>query len=195
MVALAASATVLLSCEDKTPKLSAITDPAQVPTLEIDSLYINYTESGRLRMNLRAPLMQRFMMAEEPYNLFPKGMHIHFYAPTGELESEIIANYAYNREKPEEYWKAVGNVVVYNYPKQQTLYTDTLYWDRARKQIYTDAPVRIIAPAGEIPGHNGMTSDERFENYDIRNVNDGLMYVAEEPDSTATAVKIEAIPQ
>ncbi|MDR3351152.1 MAG: LPS export ABC transporter periplasmic protein LptC [Prevotellaceae bacterium] len=180
LAALAASL-FLASCDDGTDKLSAIEDHQQVPTLEIDSLQIEYTESGLLRMNLKAPLLQRFLLAEEPYNVFPKGMHIYFYTAGNELENEIIADYAYNREKPEEYWEAIGNVVVTNHLKKQTLYTDTLYWDRAKKNIYTHAPVRIVTPDLFFDGLDGMVADERFEGYQFFNANNGVLYMDDQP--------------
>jgi LPS export ABC transporter protein LptC len=190
LMALMAGVIVLSACDERQMKLSAIEDHKQVPTLEINHLQIDYTESGLLRMHLQAPLLQRFLLTEEPYNVFPEGMHIYFYTVTDELENEIIADYAYNREKPEEYWKAVGNVVVKNHLKQQTLYTDTLYWDRAKRTIYTHAPVRIETPGLFFDGLGGMVADERFENYKFFDANNGVMYVDDQPaaaDSTAAA--------
>lgn len=169
------------ACDDRQAQLSAIEDHKQVPTLEIDRLQIDYTENGLRRMNLEAPLLQRFLLAEEPYNVFPEGMHVYFYTAANELENEIIADYAYHREKPEEYWKATGNVVVKNHLKKQTLYTDTLYWDRAKKNIYTHAPVRIVTPDLSFNGQDGMVADERFEEYKFFNANNGVLYVDDEP--------------
>ncbi|MDR2361666.1 MAG: LPS export ABC transporter periplasmic protein LptC [Prevotellaceae bacterium] len=188
-VALLAVAAWSAGCNDDKNRISSIDDDKNIPTMELDSLFINYTEKGLLRMTLRAPEVKRFMLSDEPYSIFPKGIHILFYTETRELESEIVADYALNREKPEEMWMAVGHVEIENYIKQQKLYTDTLYWNRAQKTIYTNAPVRIVSPDSEIPGLNGMVSDERFEEYEIRNVNDGYMYVAPDApaDSTDTA--------
>ncbi|MDR3134213.1 MAG: LPS export ABC transporter periplasmic protein LptC [Prevotellaceae bacterium] len=191
LVALMAGALLSGSCDSRQDKLSAIEDHKQVPTLEIDRLQINYTENGLLRMHLEAPLLQRFLLAEEPYNVFPEGMHVYFYTAAHELENEIIADYAYNREKPVEYWEAIGNVVVKNHLKQQTLYTDTLYWDRAKKNIYTHAPVRIVTPDLSFDGLGGMVADERFEGYKFFNANNGILYVSDEPatqDSVAAAL-------
>lgn len=168
-------------------RVSSIDDDKSIPTMKVDSLFINYTEKGLLRMTLRAPEVQRFLLSDEPYSLFPQGIHILFYSETRELESEIVADYALNKEKPEEMWKATGHVVIENYVKQQKLYTDTLYWNRVQKTIYTDAPVRIVSPDSEIKGLNGMISDERFEEYEIRNVNDGHVYVNPDAPADSTA--------
>ena len=197
LMALMTGVILMGACDDRQMKLSAIEDHKQVPTLEINHLQIDYTESGLLRMHLQAPLLQRFLLAEDPYNVFPEGMHIYFYTAAHELENEIIADYAYNREKPEEYWEAIGHVVVKNHLKQQTLYTDTLYWDRAKRTIYTHAPVRIETPNLFFDGMDGMVADERFEHYKFFNANNGIMYVDDQPaasDSTAAAQPAANLP-
>ncbi len=191
---LAAYITLFAACGGEKDKLSAIDDDKQVPTLVIDSLHVLYTEQGLRRMDLHAPIMQRFMLADEPHSVFRDGMVIFFYTPEQELESEIKADYAVNKEKPEEMWQAIGHVVITNYLKQQTLYTDTLYWNRAKKMIYTNALVRIVTPDSEIIGEHGMTSDERFELYELRTVRNSYIYASDEPppqpDSTATPTAI-----
>jgi len=197
---LAAIVVLATACGKEKNRLSAIDDDKQVPTLIIDSLHMLYTESGLLRMDLKAPSMQRYMLAPEPYSVFKDGMVVFFYTPDKVLESEIRADYALNKEKPEETWLAINNVEIINYLKQQSLYTDTLHWNRATKTIYTTAPVRIVTPDGEIIGKNGMTSDERFNDYEIRAVKDSYIYANDEaplkPDSTATpaAVTEELLP-
>jgi hypothetical protein len=190
VVALFLSAALLpAGCRDEKNRLSSIDNDKEIPTMHVDSLHIHYTEGGLLRMYLQAPVMQRFLLNEEPYSVFPNGLHIFFYTLTHDLESEIVADYALNKEKPEEMWQAVGNVAITNYLKQQSLYTDTLYWNRVQRTIYTYSRVRITQADGqEIIGYNGMNSDERFENYEIRNVNESHVYVDDTPqDSTAAA--------
>ena len=59
----------------------------------------------------------------------------------------------------EESWAAYGNVVVKNIIKQETMETDTLYWDQVAKEIYTDCYIRMYSPAGFLQGY-GMRSDE-----------------------------------
>ena len=69
----------------------------------------------------------------------------------------------YRKDSGEEIWKAFGNVVVKNIVKQQTMETDTIYWDRTKKEIYTDCYVRMYSPDGFMQGY-GMRSDERARN-------------------------------
>ena len=68
-----------------------------------------------------------------------------------------------SKKSTEEYWSAFGNVVVQNVINQQTLETDTLYWDQANKEIYTDCYVRMFSNDGFLQGF-GMRSDEMARN-------------------------------
>jgi LPS export ABC transporter protein LptC len=185
-----AGVALLCGCNDGKHRTSSIDDDKAVPTMEVDSLFVSYTEKGLLRMTMQAPLVQRFMLNEEPYSIFPKGLHILFYTEARVLESEIVSDYALNKQKPEETWKATGNVVITNYIKGQVLYTDTLYWNRAQKRIYTDALVRIVKSDDEIIGYQGMTADERFEDYEIRNVNDSHVFVNMDDDAPQDSVAV-----
>ncbi len=192
-IALFLSAIILLSCKDKTSKIGAITDDKNTPTLAIQNLVLEYTENGIIRRKVTAPIVERYLMTDEPYSVFPKGFHLKSYTADMELESEIMADYALRKEAPEESWKAVGNVVVINYLKQQTLKTDTLYWDRATRQIYTYAPAHIKLPDADTYAMHGLTADDRFENYEIRKAYDGHFIYNEngEPaDSSAISIPI-----
>ena len=54
-------------------------------------------------------------------------------------------------------------MVVRNIVKQETMETDTLYWDRKNQEIYTDCYIRLYSPDGFMQGY-GMRSDERARN-------------------------------
>ena len=188
-IALFVSAIIVLSCKDKTIKESAIEDDKNVSALTITDLVINYTENGIIRTKVTTPLGEQYSFADEPYRVFPKGIHLYSFTADSVLESEIVADYALNRETPEDLWQAFGNVVVTNYLKQQVLTTDTLYWNSTKKIIYTDAPAHIKTPDAETYARNGLTADDRFENYEIRSAYNGhfIYDTNQKTDSANTA--------
>ena len=61
---------------------------------------------------------------------------------------------------------AYGNVVIKNIVNQQTMETDTIYWDRKAGEIYTDCYIRMYSPSGFMQGY-GMRSDERARNAEL----------------------------
>jgi lipopolysaccharide export system protein LptC len=115
----------------------------------------------------------------------PKGINVKAYTPDGMLETEMNAKVAihYTLGKNEK-WKAYGNVVVKNYIKGETMETDTLYWDRANKKIYTNCLVRLQSPDLFMQGY-GMESDEMARNAIILNPFDS--YGVVQRDSTEIA--------
>jgi LPS export ABC transporter protein LptC len=172
-----------ISCSNK-KEIPVIEDGAKVPTLQMKQMDIVYTEYGKIKMTLVAPVLERYMLAEEPYSLFPHGFFVKFFTPDEILESDITADYALYKEKPVEIWEATGHVVVNNYLQSQKLFTDTLYWNRQEHTIYTSAPVHIETTDGIINGRNGMTSDEKFMNYEIREIGDSRYYFDDPQNKT-----------
>ena len=86
-----------------------------------------------------------------------------------ELETTIFADAA-RHDKPAsgsrrsgEVWSAFGDVVVRNIVQQETMETDTLYWDSEAKEIWTDCYVKMSSPSGYMQGY-GMRSDEMARN-------------------------------
>ncbi|MDR3180764.1 MAG: LPS export ABC transporter periplasmic protein LptC [Prevotellaceae bacterium] len=173
-IALLGSAVFIAACGDENSAPSI--DEANSPTMQVREFGVNYTEYGKVKMRLTAPVLARYMMAPEPYSLFPDGFFVEFFSVEEVRESQITADYALYKEKPVEVWKAVGNVVVINYEKQQKLFTDTLFWNRQEHTIYTSAPVRVETKDGTMKGKDGMTSDEHFTNYEIRTIGESHYY-------------------
>ena len=188
-VALCCGAAMTVSCDDDKDKLVNLGDGKELVSTEVQNLDVIYTEYGKPKTLLQAPLLQRYMFLDEPYSIFPKGFFVQLFDADAQLESQITADYALYKEKPIELWKAVGNVVVINFQKQQTLTTDTLYWDRLAKSIYTNAPVHIETLDGLINGRNGMTSDEHFSQYEIREVGDNSYYYFTENKNVADSTE------
>ena len=174
-IALWGSAIMIVSCGEKNATVPPI-DEAATPTMQVREFGVTYTEYGKTKMRLTAPVLARYMRAPEPYSVFPEGFFVEFFSVEGPLESQITADYALYKEKPVEVWKAVGNVVVINHEKQQKLLTDTLFWNRQEHTIYTSAPVSVETKDGTINGRDGMISNENFTDYEIRGIGESHYY-------------------
>ena len=168
VIATTTVAIMLLSCKNETPESL---DLSQIPVQVVDSMSVVQTENGRPAMRMYAPLMERYNYAEgdttQSYELFPSGFKVFAYTEDGELETTIVADKAKHvTTKDMESWSAFGNVVVTNLIKGEHLQTDTLYWNREEKQIYTDCYVKMFSYDGVMQGY-GLTSDERASNSTI----------------------------
>lgn len=165
MATAAAVAIVVFSCKsklDQAEELNLDDTPLQV----VDSMYMIDSKNGQLQMRVITGRMEKYEKDTIRYELFPEGISVFAYKEDGILESTIVAEEARHDtfiSGDSEIWKAYGHVVVRNIEKQQTMETDTLYWDRSKQEIYTDCYVRMYSPDGFMQGY-GMRSDERARN-------------------------------
>lgn len=174
--------TFVVSCKEEI-KQEPI-DFSKVPVQTVKGMNAVQTANGILQMRMEAPLLQRFDNGEESYELFPEGFSVYAYNAEGLLETKIRSDKAkHTTNRKDEKWEAFGDVVITNYLNGQRLETDTLYWDREKKRIYTDCFVKMFAPDGFMQGY-GMESDEMARNATVLKPFDSYGIVSN--DSTKT---------
>lgn len=160
-----AVAFVVYSCKSKLSVADRL-DLTKTPLQTVDTMYMLQTENGKIQMRVATPKMEHYDNDSLSYDYFPEGIKVYAYTDDEVLESTIRsdeASHEKDKKTNEEIWKAFGNVVVRNIVKQQTMETDTIYWDRTKKEIYTDCYVRMYSHDGLMQGY-GMRSDERARN-------------------------------
>jgi len=159
---------LLTACNEDTE--SSI-DLTVVPVQIIDNLQVVQTNNAQESMRMSSPQMKRFSYEKDSvevnYELYSGGFALDAYTVNGELETTIVADEAkHNTTKGSESWCAYGHVVIINHMKGERMETDTIYWNREEKQIYTDCYVMLKSYSGMMQGY-GMTSDERARNTTI----------------------------
>lgn len=125
------------------------------------------TKNGVITMRMEAPLMEHYQTDTNSYDLFRKGLSVYAYTEEGLLETVIVSNNARHSTSKiagkEDLWSAFGNVVVHNVIKLETMETDTIYWDQAKEEIWTDCYVKMYSDDGFMQGY-GMRSDDHARN-------------------------------
>ncbi len=160
-----AVAFVVYSCKSnlkEAEKLDLNVTPLQV----VDSMFFLQSENGRLKMRVEAPRMEAYEHDTLSYDLFPNGIRVYGYGDDGLLETTIVSEKARHDKYPDktkEKWSAFGNVVIHNILKQETMETDTIYWDSKAHEIWTDCYIKMYSPDGFMQGY-GMRSDEMARN-------------------------------
>jgi len=179
---LTVSLLVVLSCKDKKVG-SGETESQLRPIQAVDSMFVVQTENGRVVSRMEATLMERYETDSLSFDMFKNGFAVYSYDDTGNLETVITAETArhYKFNDGKEKWEAFGNVVIKNVIKNETMETDTIYWNRAEEKIYTDCYVKMYSPDGFMQGY-GMQSDEHARNSILLKPFDGFGYVVQ--DST-----------
>ena len=169
MATASAVAFIVFSCKGKLSEAEDM-DISQAPVQTVDSKYFIQTENGKLKMRVEAPVMEVYDHDSVSYELFPKGLSVFGYAEDGSLETTIRSQQARHDMKKssgEDKWSAFGSVVIRNIVKQETMETDTIYWDQRVHQIYTDCYIRMYSPDGFMQGY-GMRADDHARNAILR---------------------------
>ena len=160
-----AVAFVVFSCKGNLSEAEKL-DLSETPLQRVDSMFFIQTENGLLKVRVEAPVMEVYDRDTMSVDLFPEGMSVYGYAENGSLETTIKARKArhdYRKDGKDEKWSVFGSVVVRNIVKQETMETDTLYWDQKAKEIWTDCYIKMYSPSGFMQGF-GMRSDEMARN-------------------------------
>ena len=168
MIATASAvAFVVYSCKGKLAEAETIRLD-ETPVQTVDDMRIVQSQNGLMQMRVEAPVMGRYEKDTLSYELFPKGISVFGYNEEGMLETEIVADNARHLKYKDgrESWEAFGNVVVRNLINQETMETDTLYWDQKNERIYTHCYVRLYSPDGFAQGY-GMQSDQRARDMEL----------------------------
>jgi LPS export ABC transporter protein LptC len=157
---------VFTGCKNdmKTIRSLDTTDTAQFEYAR--QIQIHYTDSGRTKAILTSPLMKSYEQ-EDGYQEFPEGFELIFFDSVAKPQSIITALYGINYEK-KNLMEAKSNVVVKNIENNEQLDTEHLVWDRRRELIFSDVFVKITKP-NEIIFGDGLTSDQNFDFYEIKN--------------------------
>ena len=187
MIATAAAvAFIVYSCKGKLAEADAI-NLGETPVQTVDDMFVVQTENSIIQMRGEAPLMERYENDSLSYELFPKGIAVYGYTENGMLETEITADNARHLKYKDgrESWEAFGNVVVKNLINQETMETDTLYWDQKNERIYTHCYVRMYSPDGFMQGY-GMQSDQRARDTELFNPFNNYAIMVQ--DSTAVVI-------
>ena len=182
-----AVAFIIYSCSNKLSEAASL-DLEDTPLQVVDSLFMVQTRNGGLKMRVEADVMERYENDTSSYELFPEGLHVFAYSEDGQLETVLHSNNARHfksKKGNRENWSAFGNVTVQNIVKQQTLQTDTLYWDQASQEIYTDCYVRMFTQDDFMQGY-GMRSDEMARNSVLYRPFNSYVYVLQ--DSTRVVI-------
>ncbi len=150
-------------------------DLSKIPLQTVEDMFAVQSKNGTLDARMEAPLMERYETDTTTYESFPKGLSLYGYTQGGLLETVIVADNARHivgksksGSAKKEVWEAFGNVIVHNVIKQETMETDTLYWDREKSEIYTDCYVKMYSSDGFMQG-TGMRSDDRARNAILHN--------------------------
>ncbi|MDR2562973.1 MAG: hypothetical protein LBC98_03420 [Prevotellaceae bacterium] len=192
MIALALGAIIISCGQDKIQTISS-DEVAGIPAERIDSMTIMTTENGKIRYRVIAKTADRLRLADTPYYNFPHGLYAASFSEDGSMESDIVADSASLRSNP-DFFTSYGNVVIRNSPKNTRVETQgPLYWDAAKKAIYTNVYAVVYTLADTVPAYKGLITDDKLKNTIFYSVKDGTVNRVFTPERDSTAAVADTI--
>lgn len=161
----------LASCVNDPAVVNSFSKNAKIPLQTLNNVDAIYSDSAKMKFHITAPVMEVFG-GSNPYEEMTKGVKVEFYNDSQKVSSYLTSNYAINKKR-EQIMEAKNDVVFMN-TKGERLNTEHLIWNGKTRRIHTDAGVKITTKDQVIIG-TGLDSDERFEEYEIKNITGTFM--------------------
>lgn len=173
---LLATVVSLPACQPNKPEqIKELTNREELPSLTLKELTSTITDSGKVKYRFITPEMQQFDQRKEPTIEFPKGLHLYIFNQMEEIDAQIKCNEAIYYQD-DDLWELRNDVEAVN-TNAEIINTELLFWDANNKTIYSDQFIKITTDTEIITGH-GFESDERLENYKIKNIS-GILQIEE----------------
>lgn len=154
------------SCETKIAKVEGF-EILSLPSLTGKDIYTVFTDSGKVKMIMSAPVMESWNNFDNPYTEFRQGMKIYFHDGHKEPIATASSKYAKFVDK-ENLWELNDSVVIIN-ESGDKLETEQLFWDRDKNLVFTDRFVKITNEDQTVMG-TGFESDPQLTRRKIKNV-------------------------
>ena len=158
--------TMFFSCKNNFKEVQNIGIVDSGPLTIAEHINTKYTDSGKLKMNLKSAKMLDFSNRAFAFFEFPIGVNLDFYDDENN-KSNVIADYAliYNGTNLID---LRGNVVLTTH-NNDTLFAEQLYYDQNTEWLFTNQPVRFRTK-NEIINGNGFDSNSKFTNAEVLEV-------------------------
>lgn len=162
---------LIASCQNDMEKIKSLTDFAKSPVESAKDITVIASDSGKLQFFMTSPQLDRYQ-GEQSYSKYPKGLSVVFYDENRKEKMKLSANYAVNYEE-RKIMEAKNNVVIIDYKKGDTIYTESILWDQNRKTISSNVAVKRVNKDNVLYG-DGFDADQSFNKYELRHVRGGF---------------------
>ncbi len=162
----------LFSCEGNYNNIQKMNLKDEEPVAVGKTINLKYTDSGKVTVNLLAPLLKDYSNFEFPYQEFPEGIILYFWDK--ENKSTVSSDYAV-QFKNTGIVDLIGNVKITT-SDSTIVKANQLYWDQANEWIFTNQPYQIIFADGSYNDGLQFDSNQEFTTFLSRN-NQGIQLV------------------
>ena len=169
----------MTSCESNSlEEIEQVSLPGkELPISTSINLMIEFSDSGEVKIIMKAPIMERFVnTGGHPYDLMKEGIEIQFMDSLGNIEGQVLSKYAIYHPK-KDILILSNDVRVFNKDGDK-LNSEYLTWNAKTRKIKSDDFVKITT-ADEIIYGDGFVANQDFTNYSINHIK-GIISVKDE---------------
>lgn len=169
------AATMLFSCQDRLNQVRGWDANDFGPQTTGEGINLFYTDSGKVKANLRSPKMLDFTNLNFPYREFPNGVEVDFFDENSN-KNTVVADYGiiYSNTGLVD---LQGNVKIVTHDST-VLNAEQLYWDQNRSWVFSDVRYNIRMNNGALNDGEGFDANENFDKF-ISRSNVGVQYIDE----------------
>ncbi|WP_247649216.1 LPS export ABC transporter periplasmic protein LptC [Lutibacter sp. B1] len=166
-IAVVLTTAMFFSCTNDIKEIRDFLADKNLPIGEAYNINHVHTDSGRVDIKMKAPLMLDFSNRDKhPYSEFPKGIKISTIEKNGDsvtIEGSYAKSYS-NTEVSE----IRDNVIIYNYAQKHKLITDQVYWDQKTHYFFTEKKFIFYTLTDTIYG-TGFEASEDLKTWWVKN--------------------------
>ena len=165
------------SCENSMEDIKRLESPTEdLSSSSSTDVTIQFSDSAEVKIILKAPTLERFTEEEIPYDLMPDGLRIEFLDSLGNVEAQVICNYAIHYPKS-NILELSNDVQVFN-KEGDHLNSERLVWNANTQKISSDDFVKITTQDEIIYG-DGFVANQDFTDYEISHIK-GIISIEDE---------------
>lgn len=166
-IAVVFSAAMFFSCTNSVKEVNDFLADKNLPIGEAFDINHIHTDSGRVDVKMKTPLMLDFKNREDhPYNEFPEGLEITTFEKNGD-STTIMGNFARSYTKT-SVSEMIGDVVVINHAMDHKLTTDQIYWDQISGYFFTERNFIFYTKTDTIYGR-GFEATQDLQRWWVKN--------------------------
>jgi len=156
---------MLFSCEGNLNEINKYNQEVNAPQSVANQINLFYTDSGKVKANLRSPKMQNYTSKNFEYKVFPIGVEVDFF-DTDSTKNTIVADSAIVHESF-DLIDMRNNVKIIT-ADSVVLTTNQLYWDTKKEWVFTDRAYTIRLSNGTENNGIGFDSNQDFTIFNSR---------------------------
>ncbi len=159
----------VMSCVNSEEDIRSLVEVELIDSEVTQGIELLYSDSAQVKVRLTTPLMIRVNNASEKIEKFPKGIHVEFLSPSGQVNSYMDARMA-QKDGRQGVIIASDSVVVYN-KQGDKLETNLLIWNENTRSLENNRFVRITRPQKRDTLYGfGISADQDFARFEIKEV-------------------------